>query len=53
MGINPLSIDSARSSDAALAIWWAGPIIGIMNLIPVLPLDGGHLALTALEDVPR
>ena len=49
MGINPLSIDSARSSDAALAIWWAGPIIGTMNLIPVLPLDGGHLALTALE----
>ena len=51
MGINPLSIDSARSSDAALAIWWAGPIIGTMNLIPVLPLDGGHLAMTALETV--
>jgi len=49
MGINPLSIDSARTSDAALAIWWAGPIIGTMNLIPVLPLDGGHLAMTGLE----
>ena len=49
MGINPLSIDRAAESDAGLAIWWAGPVIGILNLIPVLPLDGGHLALTALE----
>mgnify|MGYP002629141615 CR=1 FL=1 len=49
MGVNPLSIDSARISDAALAIWWAGPIIGALNLIPVLPLDGGHLAMTGLE----
>ena len=49
MGVNPLSLDSARQSDAALAIWWAGPIIGALNLIPVLPLDGGHLAMTGLE----
>ncbi len=49
MGINPLSIDRSVESDAALAIWWAGPVIGALNLIPVLPLDGGHLALTALE----
>lgn len=51
MGIDPLSIDSARTSDAALAIWWAGPVIGALNLIPVLPLDGGHLAMTGLESV--
>ena len=49
MGVNPVSIDSVRQSDAAAAIWWSGPIIGLMNLIPVLPLDGGHLALTGLE----
>lgn len=49
MGVNPLSVDSARQSDAAAAIWWAGPVIGLMNLIPVLPLDGGHLAQTGLE----
>jgi Zn-dependent protease len=49
MGVNPLSLDSARASDASLAIWWAGPAIGALNLIPVLPLDGGHLALTGLE----
>ena len=49
MGFNPLSIDSVRTSEAAYAIWWAGPVIGLLNLIPVLPLDGGHLVLTALE----
>jgi Zn-dependent protease len=49
MGINPVSLDSVRQSDAAGAIWWAGPIIGALNLIPVLPLDGGHLAMTGLE----
>lgn len=49
MGVNPVSFDSIRQSDAAAAIWWAGPAIGAMNLIPVLPLDGGHLAMTGLE----
>src|SRR5690606_40746721 len=50
MGVNPLSFDSIRDAgDAAAALWWAGPMIGVMNLIPVLPLDGGHLALTGLE----
>ena len=49
MGVNPLSWDSAQQSDAAAAIWWAGPAIGALNLIPVLPLDGGHLAMTGLE----
>lgn len=50
MGVDPLSIDSVRAgSDAAAAIWWAGPAIGALNLIPVLPLDGGHLAMTGLE----
>lgn len=49
MGVNPLSFDSIRQSDAAAAIFWAGPVIGALNLIPVLPLDGGHLAMTGLE----
>lgn len=51
MGVNPLSTDSVSQSDPAMAIWWAGPVIGALNLIPVLPLDGGHLALTALDAV--
>ena len=49
MGVDPLSTSSVTQSDPALAIWWAGPVIGALNLIPVLPLDGGHLALTALD----
>jgi Zn-dependent protease len=49
MGVNPTSFDSLRQSDAAAAIFWAGPVIGALNLIPVLPLDGGHLAMTGLE----
>lgn len=54
MGVNPLSIDSVRDGgDAAAALWWAGPVIGMLNLVPVLPLDGGHLAQTALETVIR
>jgi len=51
MGANPLSIDSVRESDISYAIWWAGPVIGVLNLIPVLPLDGGHLVHTAIEPV--
>ena len=26
------------------AIWWAGPVIGLVNLLPALPLDGGTIA---------
>jgi Zn-dependent protease len=51
MGANPFSIDSVSETDATAAIWWAGPAIGAMNLIPVLPLDGGHIVLTGVERV--
>ena len=51
MGVNPLDGDSYNRSDAAAAIWWAGPVIGLFNLVPVLPLDGGHIAQTGLEVV--
>jgi hypothetical protein len=50
IGVNPVSFDSIRQSEAAAAIWWAGPAIGALNLIPVLPLDGGHLTMTGLEN---
>lgn len=51
MGVNPLSIDSVGQTDATAAIWWAGPAIGAINLIPVLPLDGGHIVLTGVEKI--
>jgi Zn-dependent protease len=54
MGVNPVSIDSVRDAgNAGQAVWWAGPMIGLINLIPVLPLDGGHLAQTGIEAVLR
>lgn len=53
MGVDPTSTDSVHQSNAALAIWWAGPVIGLLNLIPVLPLDGGHLAMIGVEAVLR
>jgi len=44
MGVNPLSHADYASDYSSLAIWWAGPMIGLFNLIPVLPLDGGTIA---------
>lgn len=49
MGVNPLDSDSFGDTAASLAIWWTGPVMGLFNLVPVLPLDGGHVALAALD----
>lgn len=49
MGVNPLDHSAVRQSDAALAIWWAGPVLGIVNLLPLLPLDGGVILSTGAE----
>ena len=49
MGANPLDVADFDDSPAAFAIWWAGPFIGAINLIPVLPLDGGNIALQGLD----
>lgn len=31
------------------AVFWAGPIIGAFNLLPLLPFDGGNIALVGVE----
>ncbi len=49
MGINPLDHSAVASSDAALAIWLAGPVLGIVNLLPLLPLDGGAVVAALAE----
>lgn len=37
-----------------VASLWAGPVLGALNLAPLLPFDGGHVALALLEAVaPR
>jgi Zn-dependent protease len=51
MGVNPLSEDSISSSEAAVAIWWAGIALGALNLLPVLPLDGGAVIASLLDAV--
>lgn len=49
MGVNPLDPPYAHDHPAGAAIWWTGPVMGAFNLVPVLPLDGGHIALAALD----
>ena len=51
MGVNPLDFDQVHSTAPALAVWWAGPIIGLVNLIPILPLDGGNIVLAGLDAI--
>ena len=48
-GTNPIDPQSAFDSAPTAAIWWAGIGIGLLNLAPVLPLDGGNIALSALD----
>lgn len=51
MGVNPLDRDSFADSAASLAIWWTGPVMGLFNLVPVVPLDGGHIVQAGLEAI--
>ncbi len=48
-GCPPAAPRRRRSRDAARALWWAGPVIGIFNLLPILPFDGGNIVLAGLD----
>jgi Zn-dependent protease len=48
MGVHPLH-PGVDASNAARALWWAGPVIGLFNLLPILPFDGGNIVLSGLE----
>ena len=50
MGANPL-VQPEYGDHAAYAVWWAGPVIGAFNLLPLIPLDGGNIVSTALDRV--
>ena len=50
MGANPIDRNTFDGS-ATFAIWWAGPAIGALNLIPILPLDGGNIVLQGLDRI--
>lgn len=49
LGANPFSRGDIVASEATITIWWAGIVLALVNLIPVLPLDGGAIVTTALE----
>ena len=51
IGADPVDPSSFRHEPHALAIWWAGPVIGLFNLVPVIPLDGGSVVTTALDRI--
>jgi Zn-dependent protease len=49
MGVDPFDSDSYGDSAASFAIWFTGPVMGMLNLVPVLPLDGGHILQAGLD----
>lgn len=51
MGVSPFDSNQVHASAPALAVWWAGPIIGLINLIPILPLDGGNIVMSGLDAI--
>ena len=48
-GVNPFSRDDISQSHFTASVWWAGIALGVLNLIPLLPLDGGALVATVAE----
>jgi Zn-dependent protease len=49
MGANPFSRDDITLNDATISIWWAGIVLALVNLIPILPLDGGSIVTLVAE----
>jgi Zn-dependent protease len=49
LGIDPLDRHSFGEHAWSLAIWWTGPVMGLFNLLPILPLDGGHIVQAGLD----
>ena len=49
LGVNPFSKTDISSSDATAAIWWAGIALGVVNLVPLLPLDGGAIVSSIVD----
>lgn len=49
LGVNPFSRVDISTSDATAAIWWAGIALGVVNLVPLLPLDGGAIVSSIID----
>lgn len=50
-GFNPFSRSDIASSEFAAAVWWAGIALGVLNLIPLSPLDGGAVVSEIAERI--
>ena len=54
LGANPFSRADILMNEATVTVWWAGIVLALVNLIPVLPLDGGAIVSAGLERIaPR
>ena len=51
LGANPFSRADITLNDANLSIWWAGIVLALINLIPILPLDGGAILSLVVERI--
>jgi Zn-dependent protease len=51
LGTAPWSYDDVHADALLLAVWWAGPILGLANLLPLVPMDGGNIVATGLDAV--
>jgi Zn-dependent protease len=51
LGATPWSYDDVRTDALTLAVWWAGPILGLANLLPLNPMDGGNIVATTIDAV--
>ena len=50
-GVNPINRADIASSEFSAAVWWAGVALGLLNLIPLVPLDGGAVVSEIAERV--
>ncbi len=51
LGAEPWSYTDVRSDPVTLALWWAGPVLGLINLLPLNPMDGGNIFSTLVDAV--
>lgn len=51
MGADITSHNSMRTGAFRAIVLLFGPVLGIANLIPILPLDGGHLVALGFEKI--
>jgi Zn-dependent protease len=51
LGANPLSRSEIGDDALLRALWIAGPLLGLFNLLPLLPLDGGNIVALGIDAV--